>query len=392
MYPFSAIRTSDTTPLLLASAGFGITFLGITVLSPLLPSIVEALSISSSQAGFGMSILWWSYAMGQYPGGHLSDVHTRKTVLLLGLGFGLIGAATLGLTFSYPLFLLGTFCFGTGTGLYQPASIALVSEMVPEKRSRYLGVLLASGDVAGAIAGILAVVVVSYFFWHTAFWLVAGLLVASSIGIYRAIDDDVLLPRFTGLNLKPTARRIFADTNLVVTIASFSLWMVVFQGVTSFLPAYLLATKESTVGLAGAGFSLIWGVGILIKPVAGEAGDRLGYLPIIGVTLSVCSLGLILLILSSTRLLLFAGICVFAAGLLATSPNVYAYITGLFPEATLGGDLGALRAVFTGFGGLGPVYIGVTAERFTYDVAFGGLVVCLLLGTLGVTWLYVTSK
>jgi predicted MFS family arabinose efflux permease len=59
--------------------------MGWQVLSPLLPRIIDDLHITSTQAGFAITLMWGLYALSQYPSGRLSDHLSRKTLLASGL-------------------------------------------------------------------------------------------------------------------------------------------------------------------------------------------------------------------------------------------------------------------------------------------------------------------
>jgi MFS family permease len=71
-----------------------------------------------------------------------------------------------------------------------------------------------------------------------------------------------------------------------------------------------------------------------------------------------------------------------AAGLAAIWPVMNAYVMDLFPDANMGGDLGATRTVFMGIGSVGPLTVGVVADVMTFSTAFLGLVLCLLASTV----------
>jgi hypothetical protein len=49
----------------------------------------------------------------------------------------------------------------------------------------------------------------------------------------------------------------------------------------------------------------------------------------------------------------------------------------IFPDQSKGGDLGAFKTVYEGLSSLGPTYVGVVVGVATFDVAFGGFLLCL---------------
>jgi len=54
-------------------------------LPPLLPTLVDSLSIDGSEVGLLLSVTLATYALSQYPGDRLADQLTRKTVIVTGL-------------------------------------------------------------------------------------------------------------------------------------------------------------------------------------------------------------------------------------------------------------------------------------------------------------------
>ncbi|USZ69909.1 hypothetical protein NGM10_16010 (plasmid) [Halorussus salilacus] len=59
-------------------------------------------------------------------------------------------------------------------------------------------------------------------------------------------------------------------------------------------------------------------------------------------------------------------------------PVMQTFLMGVFPDSSMGGDMGATRTVYLGVGAVGPAYVGYVAEVASYTAAFVGLAVCLL--------------
>lgn len=77
------------------SLGWLATLLGREMLPPILPTIIHDLAISSSHAGFALTLLWAIYAVMHFPSGQLSDQLTRTTVIMVGLGVIVVGFGVL---------------------------------------------------------------------------------------------------------------------------------------------------------------------------------------------------------------------------------------------------------------------------------------------------------
>lgn len=360
------------------TAGWGSVYLGVLVLSPLLPTMLDELGITPAQAGVAMSALWAMSALGQYPGGHLSDGVGRRTVLVVGLGVGLLGNATVATTTGYAQFVAGAALVGLSSGLFPPAAIALASDLYDAGRGRALGLMLGGGDLSGAVAGLFVPALVATAAWRLTYVPVLVLLAASLVGVHAWSREPYRLAGATLPPVRATVARLLTDRRMLPAAVAFGLWMAVFQSTLSFLPTFLEAAKGLSPAVAGASFALWWLVGMVVKPSAGWFGDRFGYLRTITVLLLGSAVGLGALVLAGSLAATLAAVAATAATLLAITPLVYTYLTAVTADETTGGDVGALRTVFFGVGSLGPAAVGFVADLASFEAAFAGLLVLLL--------------
>ncbi|MFW5903227.1 MAG: MFS transporter [Halolamina sp.] len=358
---------------------------GRLVLSPLLPAIQTDLGIDSTRAGFALTVLWGLYASLQYPSGRLSDVLTRKTLLVAGLLVVSVGFAALGSAPTYPLFLVGALAVGLGAGLYPTPARGLVSDLFVERRGQAFGLHTASGDVGGVAAAVLATAVVALATWRTAFLPVVFSTVAVAVALHLWSRESYVLDR-PGLALRSTARRLLGSDETRWLLVAYASFAFTWQATTGFLPTYLQIGKTFTPLVANVAFAALFVVGAVVKPVAGGLADRVPK-PLLAVTaVGLGALSLTAVVLSTTPLVATAAVVLFAAGLMAYPPVMQAYLMDTFPDESAAGDLGAMRSVYIGLGALGPTYVGVVADAFSYDVAFAGLVGTLLLSGGLIFW------
>jgi MFS family permease len=362
--------------LLLLSLGWLTIQGGRLLLSPLLPSIIDDLSISPFQAGFALSTLWGLYALGQFPSGRLSDRLTRKTLLVSGLVLVVVGFAVLGVAVSYPLFLLGAAVVGAGAGLYPTAARALISDHFEAKRGGAFGLHTASGDVGGLAASGLAVLVLAVAVWRSAFLPVVALLVVVAMALHVTSRESY---RFASvdLDLRETTSRLFATAHTRRLVGAYCLFAFSWQGSVGFLPTLLQVDKEFSPAFASAGFAGLFVVGALVKPTAGRFGDRVRRAPVAAGSLALGSLALSALLLVETPLAVAASTAVFAAGLMSFPPVMQSYMMDVFPTESMGADFGLARTTYIGVGATGPSFVGFVAGRTDYVTAFGVVVVAL---------------
>ncbi|MFB6095145.1 MAG: MFS transporter, partial [Halodesulfurarchaeum sp.] len=323
------------------------------------------------------TVLWGIYALLQYPSGRLSDRLSRKTLLVAGLALLAIGFLAVGLAPTYPLFLLGAAIIGVGSGLYPTSARALVSDLFVERRGAAFGLHSASGDLGGVAAAGLATLVISVAVWRTAFVPLVVVAVLVALGIHWWSREAYVVSR-PELAIGRTVRRLLGQAENRWLLVAYILFAFTWQAATGFLPTYLQLGKGFSPLIANTAFAVLFGVGVLVKPLAGSLADRFRRERMAVASLALAAASLVLVIVAASPLLVVLGVVTFAAGLLSYPPVMQAFLMDTFPDASYGGDLGAMRSIYIGLGALGPTYVGSVAAVANYDLAFAGLVAALV--------------
>jgi predicted MFS family arabinose efflux permease len=362
--------------LLLVSFGWFMIQGGRLLLPPLLPEIIADLNVSATQAGLALTTLWGVYALLQYPSGRLSDRLSRRTLLvgallLAAVGYVLLSAATV-----YPLFLVAAAVIGVGAGLYPTAARALVSDRFEQKRAAAFGLHTASGDVGGAVAAGIAVVVVAATVWRAPFLPVAAVVVAVAVGLHVLSREPYEVKR-VDLDVRGAVSRFGENRRVAALALAYCGFAFAWQSSTGFLPLFLREAKGLSPALASGGFAALFVVGALVKPVSGRLGDRHGKARVASAGIGFGAIALTGLLFVEGRVAVLAVTVAYAAGLMSFPPVMQSYLMDAFPDASMGADLGFARSTYIGVGALGPTYVGFVAERADYIVAFGGLVALL---------------
>jgi MFS family permease len=366
---------------LILSFGWLVALLGRGVLSPLLPSIIDTLSITSTQAGLGLIVMMALHSIIQYPAGSFSDHLTRTTILAGSLSVLSFGFLILSASMTYISFLAGVAAVGLGTGLYFTPQRAMLSDLFEERRGQAFGLNFSAGSVGSALSAGVAVVVLSVATWRAAFLPLVVATLVVLIALHLQSRESYELAWVTP-DVASTVGRIRASPELVWLIVAYALFSFTWQGVFGFLPTYLQVGKAFTPTIASAGFALLFVVAIVVMPIAGNISDRISRPTVAIVGLSLGILGLVALVFTASIPAVAAGIVLFAVGVRAFPPVMQAHIMDLVPDENTGGDFGAIKTVYTLLGSAGPLYVGFVSEWATYSVAFGGLVACLVLSVL----------
>jgi len=257
---------------------------------------------------------------------------------------------------------------GFGKGLYASPSRALLGDLFTARRGRALGIYSAGTDVGGLVASGLAVAVITFATWRVAFIPVIVVLGAVTV-LYAFWNREEY--EFVRVPLSPgeTAGRIAATTRQRETLVAFSVFYFFVGGITNFLPT-LLVEDGFSEAVAGGGFALLFAVGAVTKPVAGEVSDRFPRM-LVGITgLLVAVFGMVLILSGTSPVLVGLGVVLTAVGYKTQFPISDSLVMDAAPSGGMGEDLGAARAVFLGSNAVGPGATGLIAEFTSFKIAF----------------------
>ncbi|MFC4540370.1 nitrate/nitrite transporter [Halosolutus amylolyticus] len=381
---------SDGRGKILLAVAFG-WFLSISVrmiFPAVLPQIRGTYGLSLTTAGFLLTVLWIAYASGQLPGGILADWAGERRLLIAS---SLLAATmlTLVIVADSPLILfLATALFGLGTALYGVSRFTILEKIYPEQLGTATGVTMAAGDFGNAVmpptAGFLAAALA----WQYGFGVAVPLFLVAAGGLWATLPRQPAAP--TPLreslaldDIAPTLSQpiVMRGTLLLV------LWGIIIQAFMGFYPTYLMDVKDLSAQSATVLFGFFFALGILLKPMAGRAYDRMGVRVPLLVLMSTAGLALLALPFAET-VWLFVLLTIGASSLLGFETIVIADLTRRLPDGTQGTNLGALRTVYIALGAVSPVVFGAIADRGYFDEAFlgiaglAGVVVLIVAGSI----------
>lgn len=349
------------------------------LLPVLVPEIIDSLGITAFLAGLALTLLSLVRAVIQYPGGRLADKLSRTTVLLGSTIFSIFGIALLAVAISYEIFLVSLVIFGIGIGAFVPASRALLSDIYIEKRGQAFGLHILATDVAGVLAAVISVWVVSNANWRGAFLPVLFVLVPLPLVFYYVSREPVRIGRVR-LDFKGTAGRLAGDSSIRWLLASYSLFVLASSGVLSFLTTYLTEFQGFSFEFASAVFALIFVIGMFVKPAAGFVSDAMSRTIVAAAALIISGIGLGVLIFSSIRSFILFGVVIYAIGQRSLPPALQAALMDRVPGESRGGDFGGFRGIYMLIGSLGPGLTGLLISTEGYVAAYSLLLFCFLLG------------
>lgn len=368
------VWVDDRTKILLAIAAGWFLSIGVRLVYPvLLPYIQSEYGLSLTASGMLLTVLWLAYALGQLPGGILADRIGERAIFVVS---SVVAAATLAaIVFSDSVFLLyaATGLFGLGTALFGVARLSALSDVYPDRLGAAVGIVAAVGDAGNTLLPPLAGVLAAAVAWQLGFGFVVPLFIVVAVGLWVAVpsrtsereaaDDPFSIENVRHV-LKGLRQRPIVLIALIQLLSN-SVW----QAFTGFYPTYLIEVKGLSPSVASGLFALFFALGIVIKPLAGGAYDRVGARK--SLFALALSFGVALALLPYVSgLWALAGVTVLVSTLLGRATVELAYMTDQLPDDILNTGLGTIRTGYMTLAAGSPILIGAIADRGFFDEAF----------------------
>ena len=358
---------------MLLSVAFG-WFLSISlrmVYPALLPYLRTDYNLTLTTAGLLLSVLWVAYACGQLPGGILADWAGERLLLIASSVLAATMLALVIVSGSPSILFVATALFGIGTALYGVSRFTILEKIYPEQLGTATGVTMAAGDLGNSVmppvAGSIAVIAA----WQFGFGFAIPLFLLAAVGLWATLPKQLSTVSLSESLKVDSVVSTLTRPRIRLGIVLLVLWSVVMQSVIGFYPTYLSEEKGLSVQAATVLFGFFFALGILMKPAAGRAFDRIGVRVPLLVFMGAAGVALSLLPFVGNVWLLVL-ITVLASGLLGFETIVISDLTQRLPDGAQGTNLGALRTVYIGVGGLSPILFGAIADRGYFDEAFLG--------------------
>ncbi|WP_255198498.1 MFS transporter [Halorarius litoreus] len=368
-----ALWRGGNGPSLVAIAGGWGLLLGTRMIYPvLLPYFRDSFGLSLTIAGLLISILWLGSAVGQLPGGILADRYSERTVMassaiIVGVALSLVVTAQ-----TASVLFVATGIVGLGQSLYPIARITILSHIYPDRIGSALGVTMATGDlgqtVLPPIAGVVAVTIA----WQAGLSFVIPLLLLVGVGIWVALPAQEHTTREGGAlsaDRLQLLRSELRDSDLGIVTVILILFFLTWQSFTGFYPTYLVEVKGLSSATAGLLFSAFFAFGILVKPVAGAAYDRIGMRRSLVIILAgpVVGFGALPFVEGVWPLVAITAI---VSTMLGSGAVTQSFLADAFSEEIRGTGLGVIRTITAVIGATGPVLFGSIADRGYFDEGY----------------------
>lgn len=239
------------------------------VLSVLLPSIKEDLSLTDTQLGAITTAFTWSYVLMAIPFARMADRHSRKAVISVSLTVWSAMTAVCGLAQNFVQLALARVLVGVGEAGATPPAHSLISDYFPLRvRAKALAVYGIGAPIGLMVGFMLASWLAETYSWRIAFLTlgIPGIVLALAFflvvkepkrGQSDMTDEKSAqnVPSFseaiTVLIASPAYRHLCIATGL---------YTIVYIGVVSWIPSYFIRSFD--MSLTQVGFWLAMSLGL----------------------------------------------------------------------------------------------------------------------------------
>nr|WP_049912502.1 MFS transporter [Natrialba hulunbeirensis] len=376
----------------------------------IIPYLEDAYGLSLAVSGLLVTVLWFFAAIGQLPGGMLADRYSEGKLMAVGTAVVALALGVIVSSSSALALFLATALWGLGHSLYPIARITFLSNLYPGRLGSALGATMATGDIGQTVLPPIATVLAAAIAWQAGLGFVAPLLLLAGLAVLATSVSTTTRSRRPEQDTAEAASRSNSDadsegdsssqslSDLLDVVAELRrpamglmtgilfLYMFIWQSFTAFYPTYLTRTKDLSPTIASVLFGFFFAVGVLVKPAAGAAYDRIGMrIALISILTPAVAGFLLLPFVDSVWLLV--GITALISTMLGTGAVTQSYLADSFSKEMQGSGLGVVRTVSASLAAAGPVIFGVIGDYGYFDHGYIALAVIMAVVIVLTFWM-----
>ena len=291
-------------------------------LSPLLPLLIEKLSINLTQAGFLGTIVQLPSLLNPLIGRWADKRDRARIFITLGPVLTSIPMSLLGLAPTYSVVILVLLVVGISTSVFHVPGPVMVGKLSGNRKGLGMSFFMIGGESARTIGPLAAVGAVSL--WGLeGYYPVMAVGIVSSIIVYMRFRN---FPATVNRSVPASLKESYADIKPIMTPLTFILFSRGFMhgSLATFLPIFI-KQETGSIWLAGAALAMYEASGVAGIFTAGPLSDRVGRKRILGFQLMSAPFFLLLFIALTGWLK--AGMLILTGfALLSTTPVMLAMI------------------------------------------------------------------
>ncbi len=293
--------------------------------SPLLPLLIEKLSLSLTQVGTLTAISQLPAVLNPFIG-YLADRLNVRLFVVLAPALTATFTSLLGVMPTYSAAIVLLLAMGVSVAAFHAPAPAVVARVAGEQTGKGMSWFMAAGEMGRTLGPLLAV-------WAVAQWGLEGMWPVMLLGwgssallFWRLHSVDVRLPRQHGMfAILPHLGRVFLPL----------IWVILFRNmlsveITMYMPTFL-QQRGAALWLAGGALSILEAAGVAGALFSGPLSDRWGRKPVL--TAAIGSAGVFMFFfLRVNGWLMFPLLLCLGFSMLSTQPVFLAVVQDHFPN------------------------------------------------------------
>ncbi len=241
-------------------------------LSPLLPLLIEKLSMSLTQAGFLSTIMQIPALLNPYIG-VLADRISVRFFIILAPAMTAVPMSLIGIAPSYAVLLILLFITGISVSIFHVPSPVMIARLSGPKKGRGMSFYMTGGELARTVGPLVAVGAVSVFGLEGFYPIMIFGLMASVWLYFTFRDVSVAADQHRRLSVMESWREM---RYILLPLTAILLARGFMHGaMATFLPTFV-KLETGNLWLAGIALTVYEATGVAGVLVAGSMSDRFG--------------------------------------------------------------------------------------------------------------------
>jgi len=265
-------------------------------LAPLLPLLIDKLSMSLTQAGFLSAVMQLPALMNPFIG-MLADRASLRYFVILAPMMTAIPMSLIGLAPTYGVLLLLLFIAGISIAMFHVPAPVMIARMAGSRKGRGMSFFMTGGELARTIGPLIAVGAVSLLGLE-GIWPVMIVGIAASAWLFVRFRNVDL--SFHNNGNKSSLITTFKEMRHILMPLTFILLARSFMhgSMTAFLPLFI-QNESGSIWLGGMALMLFEAAGVAGVLTAGSLSDYLGRRRVLLISLVGAPLSVLLFVISN---------------------------------------------------------------------------------------------
>ena len=266
------------------------------IFPPLLPLIIEKLSLSLSQAGMLSTVLQLPSVLNPFMGVFIDKKRLERWLIVLAPTMTAVPMSLIGVANSFYMLLVLLFIAGTSVALYHVPAPVVVAQESGLKKGRGMSFYMTGGETARALGPVVAVGLLSVLSLET-FYPIALLAIITSVVLHFTLPPlekrENIARKITIMSVVKEIKHVFYPVSGILISRSF-----MHSAMGIFLPVFI-ERQTGNIYLAGAGLALYETFGIAGVLCSGTLSDLMGRRKVLFWAIITAPVALVLFIYTS---------------------------------------------------------------------------------------------